>query len=366
VSPCDPRRAICIDLLAEEYIDQPDKLGHVCRCRPGFSGTPGLDGSGCAPIVVKLDAAGLQLGVGRGLDVQARFARAEGEPEVISLSQLRKDVEALEGDGGAITSVATLVKSLAEGPVATNSQDLGTLSTGLSGDDLKQTATKGLVGASSQSAEVRSASLVDTADENTQQQATLTSALNELELDVIGLATDVGDLGDDFSELVKHVEEEIEDEVCTGQRVGRATVSFFLSHSLAFWSTFLRAITAPPPNPSARQIAVERVRASADRQSLSQAVDVEEARRKSIADGLANDLQDLGETNADREEDAAQAAECIGSTLARPPSAHVAVCVMVRWCDSAIVRECVRAHVSPLSVFLSSCRIQMEHRCGPM
>lgn len=226
MSPCDPRRAICIDLLAEEYIDQPDKLGHVCRCRPGFSGSPGSDGSGCAPSVVKLDTAGLRLGVGRGLDVKARFARAEGEPEVISLSQLRKDVEALEGDEGAVTSVATLVEDLAEGPVATNSQDLGTLSTGLSGDELKQSAIKALVGTSSQSADVRSASLVDTADENTQQQTTLTSALDEVELDVIGLATDVGDLGDAFSDLVKHVEEEIEDEVCTGEWEGCTSILY--------------------------------------------------------------------------------------------------------------------------------------------
>jgi hypothetical protein len=214
--PCDPRRAICIDLLAEEYVDQPGKLGHVCRCRPGFSGSPGLDGSGCAPSVAKLDATGLQLGVGRGLDVKARFARADGEPEVISLRQLRDDVEALEGEEGAVTSVATLVESLAEGPVAANAQELATLSTALNDDELKQSNTNVLVGTRSLSAEERSASLVDTAAENTQQQTVLTGALDNLELDVIGLATDVGGLGDALSDLVKHVEEEIEDEVCAG------------------------------------------------------------------------------------------------------------------------------------------------------
>lgn len=61
---------------------------------------------------------------------------------------------------------------------------------------------------------------------------------------------------------------------------------------------------------------------------------MEEARRKSIVDGLTSDLQDLKGTNAGREEDAVQAAECMSSTLAFPP---VPLALLRAASDSVIV-----------------------------
>jgi hypothetical protein len=107
------------------------------------------------------------------------------------------------------------------------------------------------------------------------------------------------------------------------------------------------------------QISVEEARAAAHRRSLSQAVDVEDARRKSIADGLAGDLASLKSTNEEREEDATEAAECMSSTFVALSGCFVPACVYMP-----------RTHQPPclllLRDFPSSRRLQMEHRGGPL
>ena len=211
--PCDPRRAICIDLLAEEYIDQPGKLGHVCRCRAGYSGEPGLDGSGCAPSVLELDGSGLRMAVGRGLDVKASFARAGDEPEIVSFSQLRRDIEELDGSTGAVTSVAERVESLAEGPVASNTEDLNAISASLDAGGQQLSDMSTLLESADTSAQQRSGETAGDAATNAGLQTALTGDLDNLEMDLLGLATDVGDLGDDLGDLATHVKNEIEDEV---------------------------------------------------------------------------------------------------------------------------------------------------------
>lgn len=213
-NPCDERRSICIDLLAEEYIDSPGKLGHVCRCREGYGGSPGGDGSGCTPTRIEADSTGLHMGVGRGLDIAAVYARSGAEEqEVISLGQLRSDVAALQGADGAVTSVATAVEGLAAGPVKSNADALSDVAARLTEAADTHDATRDTLTSAEGSAQVRSSGLLDLVDQNGAVQQQLTSTVDDIELDVLGLATDIGTLGDKFGDLQAQVKAEIEDGV---------------------------------------------------------------------------------------------------------------------------------------------------------
>jgi hypothetical protein len=155
------------------------------------------------------------MGVGRGLDIAAVYARSGAEEQqVISLSQLRSDVAALQGDEGAVTSVAIAVEGLAVGPVKNNAEALeNKVAAQLTEAADAHNATRDALTSAEGSTQVRSSTLSDLADQNGAMQEQLTSTVDDIELDVLGLATDIGTLGDQFGDLQARVKAEIEDEV---------------------------------------------------------------------------------------------------------------------------------------------------------
>ena len=208
----------------------PGKLGHVCRCRRGYGGTPGPDGSGCAPNTLTLDSAGLRVSVGRGQRVAAAYAKAgDAGAERIDFAQLRDRVAALQGADGAVTSLESDVQALAEGPVAANAAKTNAVaaSIALGQNDVNRLSAATLD--AELSAGERQAQLDDTADANAAAQAQLTASVDDAELDLLGLVTDVGALDTKLSDLQAHVKTELEDEV----RVCAAAVSSSFSFPTA-------------------------------------------------------------------------------------------------------------------------------------
>lgn len=211
--PCDLTRSTCVDLLAAEYIGQPGKLGHVCVCRSGFGGTPGYDGSGCHPTRLTMNTDGMHIHLGRDLDVKASRTRIADTPKDVSLRALHSDITGLGEAGGAVSQVESKIESLATGPVAANTANLALIKTALDAAVASDAATNVLITEGEASLETRVGNLQTTASNSRDDSSALNGAFDSIETNLLGLATEIGDLGSDLDDLAQHVASEISEEV---------------------------------------------------------------------------------------------------------------------------------------------------------